>query len=359
MHMTIRAAATRLLAGAATLALAAVATVAAQAQGFAFTNGTFAANNCKAATAAERSQAVALAQASLARFPHPMVHVHIDGLQPHQETRDESEQAMRDWSAARDLAAGYCVTDDPIYLEHADAIISAWLKTYQPDFNPINESNLEQLFLAADILDTAMPAPLFAQWQAFAARLSTGYLAEIDKHAASADNRQSARIKLAALAAYVTADSGAIGHVESAFTAQLAANIQSDGTAATFARHDALRTVVVDLQSLVIAALAAHDHGENWYGITASSGASMQGALHWLSLYANGAQTNQEYAATSVPADSDHRDAGTPGYSGSWSPATSAQLFLYGSALDRQWASLAYQLGGTPTLWERLKMGMS
>jgi hypothetical protein len=324
----------------AIVVLGAAAGVAAHAQGFAFTNDTLALNNCKAASAAERSQAIALAQDALSRFPHPMFHVHVDGLAPHQGSRDESEQAMRDWDAARDLAVGYCVTSNTAYLDHADAIIDAWLKSFQPNFNPVDETRLEQLFLAADILGEAMPRPLYTAWQAFAAKLSTGYLAEIDKHATAADGRQSQRIKLAAMAAYVTADTGAIGHVESAFTAQLGANVQSDGTVADYAKNDALHSVVFDLEPLVVAALAAHDHGENWYGIHASSGASMASALLWLSPYANGTQTNQERAGT-------------------WTPRASASLYLYASALDRQWADLAYQLGGTPKLWQRLEMGMS
>jgi hypothetical protein len=34
-------------------------------------------------------------------------------------------------------------------------------------------------------------------------------------------------------------------------------------------------------------------------------------------------------------------------------------LYLYASALDRQWGELAFKLGGTPMLWQRLEMGMS
>ncbi len=329
---------------------AAAGGVAAHSQGFAFTNNTLAASNCKAASADERSQAVSLANDAMSRFPHAMLHVHVDGLQPHQGARDESEQAMRDWDAARDLAVGYCVTQNTAYLDHADAIIVAWLKAYQPDFNPVDETNLEQLFLAADILGDAMPAPLYKAWQAFAAKLSAGYLAEIDKNAGTANSRQSQRIKLAAMAAYVTADTGAIGHVESAFTTQIGANIKSDGSVSDYDRHDSLRPVVFDLQPLVIAALAAHDHGENWYGITASGGSTMQAALQWLSPYAKGTQTNQEQSRPT---------ADTGSIATTWSPSASASLYLYASALDRQWSDLATQLVGMSKLWQRLEMGMS
>ena len=330
-----------------------------QAQAFAFTNGTLAANNCKAASPEERAAAIALARAALPRIPHPMIHVHTDGLLPHQGARDESVNAEIDWTAARDLAVGFCVTSDPVYLNHADAILSAWLKTYQPNFNPGDENNLEQFFLAADILDNAMPAPLLAQWQGFAARLSAGYSAQVDRHAADADNRQSVRIKLATMAAYVNADTSAIGHAQSAFTSQLNSNVQSDGSVIDYDKRDALYYVVRDLQPLVTAALAAHDHGENWYGITAPSGVTLQSALLWLNTYATGADTHQEFMRSGVAYDFDRRDAGIEGFSGVWSPGGSAQLYLYASALDRRWADLAQQVGGTPKLWQRLAMGMS
>ncbi len=339
--------------------LMAASGVSALAQGFAFTNGTLAAANCKAASDGERTQAIALAQAALPRFPHPMPHVHVEGLLPHQGARDESLLAEQDWTAARDLAVGYCVTGQQIYLDHADTILAAWLKEYQPNFNPVDETNLEQLFLAADILDSAMPAPLFAQWQAFAGRLSAGYLEQIDKHVTTADHRQSLRLKLATMGAYLVADAGAIGHAESAFTTQLGANINSEGDVTDFAKHDALRYAVYDLEPLVIAGLAAHDHGENWYGITASNGSTLASALQWLSPYATGAQTNQEFQNSGVPFDAARRDAGVAGYAGQWQPQGSALLYLYASALDRQWGELAFKLGGTPKLWQRLEMGMS
>jgi hypothetical protein len=338
---------------------AVVSGTSAHAQAFAFTNGTLAANNCKAASAPERAEAVALAQAALSRAPHPMVHVHTEGTLPHKGTRDESLQAERDWPAARDLAVGYCVTGNAIYLAHADAILDAWLKTYQLNFNPIDETGLDQLFLAADILDNAMPPALFAQWQAFAAKMSAGYLVQIDKNANKAENWQSHRIKLAAMASYVTADTGAIGHAESAFTTQLDGNIHSNGEVADYGKRDALHYVVYDLEPLTMAALAAHDHGENWYGIVAPGGATLPSALQWLSAYATGAQTHQEFNNSHVAFDMDRRNAGEPGFSGTWSPQTSASLYLYASALDRQWGDLAYKLGGMPKLWQRLQMGMS
>ncbi len=358
MH-TSAARALFLMSAAVLLSFAPGAMSSASAQGFAFTNGTGAADNCKAASSDERVQAIALAQAALPRFPHPMVHVHTDGLLPHQGAHDESVDAERDWEAARDLAVGYCVTGEAAYLNQADVILTAWLKTYQPNFNPSDESNLEQLFLAADILDEAMPAPLLAQWKAFAALLADGYLVQIDRHASDNDHQQSTRLKLAAMAAYVGADTSAIGHVEAAFTTQLNGNVGSDGAVVDYAKRDALYYVVHDLQPLVTAALAAHDHGENWYGITAPSGATLQSALNWLNPYATGADTHQEFMRSSSTYDFDRRDAGLAGFNGTWSPAGSAQLYLYASALDRKWAYLAFQLGGKPKLWQRLAMGMS
>jgi hypothetical protein len=331
----------------------------AHAQGFAFTNSTLAVNNCKAASPAERQQAVAAANDAMARFPHGMVHVHTEGLLPGQAGHDESEQAMRDWPAARDLAVGYCVTGNPAYLEHADQILATWMKTYQPNFNPIDETGLENFFLAADILGDAMPAPLHAAWLSFAAKLSSGYLASIDKNAGKPDNWQSHRIKLAAMAAYTTADTGAIGHVESAFTTQLGSNIQSDGTTLDYGKRDAIHYVVYDLQPLVTAALAAHDHGENWYGIHAADGATLGMALDWLMPYANGTETHQEFNNSTVRFDATRRTAGVPGFSGVWSPGEAGTLYLFASALDRKYADLAYQLAGTPKLWQRLEMGMS
>ena len=330
----------------------------ASAQNFAFLSSKEAADACKNASDGEKAQAVGFAQAAMSQMPHALEHLHTEGTLPHHGIRDQSLDAERNFPAARDLAVGYCVTGSADFREHALAILNDWLKVYQPDYNPIDETILDPLFLAADILRSDFSQDTESRWQTFNENFAQNYLKAADGHVQDADNWQSHRIKLATLAAFSTGDTALIGHAESDFTTQLSRNINSDGSVYDFARRDALHYVVYDLEPLVTATLAAHNHGQNWFGITASSGATLDSALAWLAPYASGKSTHQEFANSHVAFDYERRQAGESGFSGQWNPSGAANLYLMAAGLDRQWVDLATSLNSQPALWQRMMLGM-
>ncbi len=332
----------------------------AQGQGFAFLNGKEAHDNCgAAATEAERAQALWAAEAALSRAPSALQHIHIDKLLPHQGIRDQSEAAVRDWPAARDLAVGYCVTGRADFRDHATAIVTDWAKRYRPDYNPVDEGAMTPLFLAADLLADSMSAADARVWQSFARKLAEGYTQRAEQRSGvDVDGRQSRRIELAAIAAYAIDDEQLVDRVQAAWTGQVGNNVSTDGSVYDYTRHDALRPVVADLEPMVIAALAAHDHGANWYGVPAANGSTLESALSWLAPYARGINTHVEYQNSHDPFDYARKNAGESGFGGLWPRSDAAPLYLFASAIDLQWGELATQLNGRAALWQRLMMDM-
>jgi Alginate lyase len=331
----------------------------ASAQGFAFLNGKEAHDNCGIAADAERAQAIGAAEGALSRRPSALPHLHIDKLLPHQGIRDKSEAAVRDWPAARDLAVGYCVTGRADFHDHAAAIVADWATHYRPDYNPVDEGEMQPLFLAVDLLADSMSPADASAWQSFARKIAEGYVQRVEQRSGvDLGGRQSRRIELAAMAAYAIDDDQLVGRVQAAWTEQVGYNVNDDGSVYDFTRHDALRAVVADLEPMVIAALAAHNHGSNWYGVPASNGSTLESALSWLAPYARGTDTHDEYQDSHDPFDYARKNAGEPGFSGQWQPGNAASLYLYASAIDLQWGQLATQLNGRPALWQRLMMDM-
>ncbi|MGI8771024.1 MAG: alginate lyase family protein [Acidobacteriaceae bacterium] len=329
-------------------------------QGFAFLNGKEAHDNCgEAASEAERAEAISAAEGALSRGPSALPHLHIDKLLPHQGIRDKSEAAERDWPAARDLAVGYCVTGRADFRDHATAIVTDWAKRYRPDYNPVDEGGMQPLFLAADLLADSMSPPDASAWQSFARKIAEGYTERAEQRSGvDIDGRQSRRIELAAMAAYAIDDDQLVGRVQAAWTDQIGHNVNADGSVYDYTRHDALRPVVADLEPMVIAALTAHDHGSNWYGVPAPNGSTLESALSWLVPYVRGTNTHVEYQNSHDPFDYARKNAGEPGFGGLWQPANAASLYLYASAIDLQWGELATQLNGRAALWQRLMMDM-
>ncbi len=335
------------------------ASVPARAQGYAFVEFSSQFAACQAGSSDDKAAATRAAEVALSRLPHPLPHVHTEGTLPHQGIRDQSVEAERDWIAARDLAVGFCITRREDFRVRALAFLSAWLHTYQPDINPIDETNLDNLFLAEDLVGQGFTPDLAHRWQDFSRNIALSYLKQIDERAATdSGNSQSHRIKLATLAAYSLNDTSLITRAQNDFTAQLGRNINPDGTVYDFAKRDALHYVVYDLEPLLTAALAARAHAANWYTLSGSNGGTLSEALLWLAPYARDGKPHEEFVHSSVAFDATRRQAGEAGFSGQWSPRTSSNLYLYAAALDPTWADVVAHLNAHPALWQQLMMGM-
>ncbi|MFO1183466.1 MAG: alginate lyase family protein [Bauldia sp.] len=364
MRTTLAASPTRraVLAGAAALALAprlAAAQVPDASAAFALLPRTAAAGLTglpsaapKGAAAAEaaRAQMAAYALRSARRWidraPQPMPVVHTEGTLPHQGIYDQSVEAKKDWQATRDLALGSRLAGDGAMAGKTVALIKAWLGVYKPSFNPIDETDLDRLMTAFDLLEGSARAPVAADYGKFLAALASGYLDRMPtlKGGTATNNWQSHRVKLATLAAYGAGDKALIERARAAYKKQLADNLRADGSVLDFAERDALHYVTYDLEPLLMAALAAKTHGEDWYGEKNAAGVGLKEALLWLAPYAEGKKTHQEFVRSTVAFDAARAKAGLPGFAGLWNKEEGEEVFTLAARLDAAFAPLAAAL---------------
>jgi hypothetical protein len=288
--------------------------------------------------------------------PHPMAHLHTQGLLPHQGIHDASAQAERDWPLALRAAAAWRLHGDPALLRQVTRYLDAWAGTYRPDFNPIDETNLARLFQAYALTREALPASTRKAMDTLAREIAEGYLARLRAKTGSTyindiNNWQSHRIKLLAVSAATLGDPRLVAAARRRLMLQVAANIHPDGGTVDFAQRDALHYVTYDLEPLVQAALALSPYlGENLLAARSSTGSSIAAALDWLAPYAEGRRTHQEFVHTSEPFDTERRQAGLKGYGGTWDPRNSAELYAYAAVLLPKYRALAARLGDRPDL---------
>ena len=305
------------------------------------------------ATALDASVADALAHRH--DQPHPMARVHTQGTLPHQGIHDESEQAEQDWTTALHAAVAWRRTGNVELLDQVDRYLKAWSDIYQPSFNPIDETNLDQLFSAYVLTHDALtPATRMAMARLIRS-LGEGYIQRVEQHSGSTyindiNNWQSHRIKLIATAAAALNDPAMLTTARKLFLIQVAANIHTDGSTVDFAQRDALHYVTYDLQPLVQAALAVspYDAGKHWLPARSSTGSSVADALKWLAPYAEGRRTHQEFVHTEEPFDIERRQAGLKGYDGIWNTHTSDAVYAYAAVLLPRYRPLTARLGATP-----------
>lgn len=297
---------------------------------------------------------LAEALAHLDTSPHPMAHVHTQGLLPHQGIHDASATAERDWPLALSAAVAWRLSGKPALLHQVTRYLDAWAGTYRPDFNPIDETNLAELFQAYVLTRDALPIATRTATAALIRHMAEGYLARLRQKAGSIyindiNNWQSHRIKLLAVSAAALGDPALVTAAREALMTQVAANIRPDGRTVDFVQRDALHYVTYDLEPLVQAALALSPYGkDNLLQAHSATGSSLAAALDWLAPYAKGQRTHQEFVHTSEPFDIERRKAGLKGYGGAWDPHNSAALYAYAAVLMPKYRPLAERLGDTP-----------
>ena len=300
---------------------------------------------------------LAAAEKHLDDKPHALAHVHTEGTLPHQGIRDQSIEAERDWPLARQAALAFRLSADSRYLQQVNAYLAAWSSTYQPDFNPIDETNLDGLIDAYVLTSASLPAATRDATRALLRKLGEGYIERIrafptgHKSGSLTNNWQSHRVKLVTLAAAALGDTAMLKTAHELFERQLADNLKADGEAIDFAERDALHYVVYDLQPLVAAALAAKPFGNDWLHDATPQGASLAKALDWLRPYAEGSKTHDEFVHTHVKFDRDREQAGEKGYSGAWDPKSAAALYWLAAQLDGSYLPVAQQLSPQPPDW--------
>ncbi|HEY2000186.1 alginate lyase family protein [Paraburkholderia sp.] len=287
---------------------------------------------------------------------HALARLHTEGTLPHEGIYDQSVEAEKDLDLLRDAALAWRATSDDRYLKLVDRLLYAWVTTYQPSFNPIDETNFEGLILAYDMTASALPVKTRNAAMAFLTRFANGYIAQIDAQprpltGTFRNNWQSHRVKLIAMAAFTLDNRKMINAAQRLFVEHIGDNIGPDGSTVDFKERDALHYVTYDLQPLVTAALAARRHNRNWLPEKAANGATLAAALNWLTPYAMGAKTHEEFVHSEVPFDVKRREAGLPGYSGQWDPKNATELFHLAARLDGRYAPIALHLAPSPPAW--------
>ena len=290
--------------------------------------------------------------------PHALAHVHTEGTLPHQGIRDQSLEAEADWQIALRAALAWRIGHDPRYLRQVDAYLLAWAAIYEPDFNPIDETNLDALIEAYSLTRQALNAPTRAAMQTLLRRLGEGYLERMhalirSPRGGEANNWQSHRIKLVALAGAALGDDAMLQQATLLFQQQVAGNIHPDGSVYDFSERDALHYVVYDLQPLVQAALSVKPYAsvDDWLHYETSNGASLAKALDWLRPYAEGSRSHEEFVHSKVKFDAARAQAGVSGFSGPWDPQTSTALYWLAARLDARYLPVAKTLSAQAPDW--------
>ncbi|HEY0307540.1 MAG TPA: alginate lyase family protein [Acidobacteriaceae bacterium] len=301
--------------------------------------------------------AIASAEKFVDTPPHPLVRVHTKGTLPGDPIREQSKAAEKDWEGMLYLGLAYRLTGDPKYLSAADRYLAAWSNIYTVTFNPIDETHLSTMMMGYDLtrghLSTSTEQHVTTLWRTMA----EGYIQAMEGPHKDDRNLYSHRTKLAVMAAYETGDPALEARAKAVFRKHVKRNIRKDGSVEDFYKRDALYYVTYDLDPLLMAAIAARMHGEDWFH-TGDHRHTIAHAIAWLIPYALGEKTHMEFVHSTEPADAKRRKAGEGGFSGQWNPAKAVDTLALAAILDPRFATPLLQCvshtGRAPSNWLEL-----
>lgn len=285
----------------------------------------------------------------LAPKPRAVPRIHTEGTLPHQGIRDESLEAEKDWPVMRDLALLWLGEHRQSDLDALAQLLSAWGTIYKPSFDPIDETNLDSFIDAYAMTRDDLPAGVRKVAERWIRRLDEGYLDRMENgFKPSTDtwknNWNSHRVKLVVLASAALDDATLWQRARNQFKAQIDRNLRADGSTIDFALRDALHYVTYDLDPLLRAAIAAHGRNEDWLSMAGANGANLGDAVDWLTPYATGAKTHEEFVHSTVKFDYQRRSAGVSGFAGTWNRQLAAPTYAMASMLDDKYRAVAASL---------------
>ena len=256
------------------------------------------------------------ADAALMDTPDPIAKIVSEGTLASDPRKIRTGQSLRDMNKTAALAWAWAVTGKKEYGDKARAFILAWAKTNIASGNPINETKLEPLFVAYDLVRAGFAPDDRKTVEAYFRSVAASEQGTAKKGTATQmNNWHSHRIKTVGLIGFVLHDAVLIKWADDAFHTQIEVNLLADGSSWDFHERDALHYHLYDLEPLLTLAQAARqNNGADWFHYKSPKGASLAQSVAWTMPYATGEKTHGEFAHSRVAFDQKRAQAGEKGY---------------------------------------------
>ncbi|MBB2146073.1 alginate lyase [Pedobacter sp. LMG 31464] len=262
------------------------------------------------------------ANASLTATPNPADTILTEGILQGDPRKIKTAKCLEDMQKIYALAFVYKITGDKKYLDKTSEFLLVWAQRNQPQGNPINDTNLDRIIFAYDLVKSDLATDVNSaviNW------LSKVALQEIktynekvkSKSATYFNNWNSHRIKEVAEVAWAINDEQLKTWVIENYKKQISKNLMPDGSSHDFHERDALHYHIYDVDPLMVAAtILKRDgkFGENPYSYKSPEGNSLKNSVDWLVPFFTGEKTHAEFVNSKAAFDKKRAANGEKGY---------------------------------------------
>lgn len=292
-------------------------------------------------------------QANLAlnQAPNPVDTIISEGHLATDPKKIHTHKALADLGKIYALAYTYRITNKHIYRNKCIEFISSWAKVNQAVANPVNNSKLEQLFEAYDLIKDDIPREDRKITNAWLTRIADVEINNPGMNTEKSYNNWNAhRIKIVGEIAYLLDDEKLKSYVDDMMKRQIDRNLYANGSGTDFVERDALHYHAYTLEPLLsIATVIRRGGGKNYYSYMSPSGSSIEKSVDFFLPYATGKQSHPEFVSSTVAFDRARAANGEPGYiiRENFKPQATLDVFAYASYFNPAYTAIVRSLINT------------
>jgi Alginate lyase len=259
-----------------------------------------------------------LADQALMDAPHPIDTIRSEGLLQGDPKKTATQSALKDMGKMYALALMYKLDRDTACLIQLDRYFHAWAETDKPRGDPIDDTNLDPVIEAYDMVKNDVPARterVVRDWLRATADAEITAVYNRPNRATSCNNWHSHRLKIIGEIGFAIGDTAFEGYAIRGFEAQIGRNLRPDGPSEDFVTRDALHYHVYDLEPLLqLAILLKRATGVDYYSWVSPAGSSIRKSVVWLLPFVTGEKTHAEFVNSTVAFDRQRAANGEAAY---------------------------------------------
>lgn len=281
--------------------------------------------------------------------PSPLKVIHYRGVLSNDPLRRESVARLNDMRKIDDLGQAWVITKDARYALQAHRFIMAWVRTYQPNGDPINENKLEPLLANHVLLKEFASDAERAEVRAWVDDLAHRQQDSARVSASSRENNwHPKRLKLIAWAGIITGDQKWTDYALAETRGYIGRALRADGSSYDLEQRDSLGYHMGGVKPLIRLASILIDQDPDLYFREAPSGASVAASVEFMMPYALGEKTHREFINSKVDFDRRRAEAGLAEYQPGtpFNPLHSIRLFDAAMAFEPRYGELIATLTG-------------
>jgi len=295
-----------------------------------------------------------LAYKALKETPNPIAEILSQGLLAGDPRKTASLKALEDADKIYALALAYKNLDDGKFLDKATGFILAWAKVNKATDDPINETKIEDVVTAYDLIRNDIRSADRTQIDAWMHSKADALLES--KYAkggrgTAINNWNSHRIKMITLIAYTLHDTTYNSAVTRELEKQLNINLNPDGTTHDFIERDAFHYQTYDLEPLLSTCIAIYRAtGKDYFTWKTANGSSIKNCVDYMVPFMTGGKTHAEFVKSTVPFDLKRAQNNEKGYAAGtlFEPKNGVNTLALAAYFDRGYNQIIRQAMQNP-----------